>query len=514
MSLSVDNLLPLLLLLPITTGLIIGYFRLTGKSLSSRRDKNTVPPGKYRRQKVFMILRALALILIVLAMCSVSLIRHAKDVATIFVADMSSSTITEHERMATFIEEAISYRDEKDMVGIVAFGYDSQVESKVSSTTLFDGFTTVINPQFSDLQKALIQSGALFPKDVRKRIVMLTDGRENIGDIARQIGSTLDNDVAIDFYDMSVADFGEVQVEAIELPKQGEKNQIIEMTVEIQSNVSQSAILYVYAGNNLRQELTIDLDVGDNYIVLTDTIVEGGLVPYRVELIPEKDTFKQNNQQSTFIMVSDMPRILVIEDDDKQGQNIINMMSTYAHVEVKHAKELPQEISGLIEYDAFVLADVAYADLDETFIENLDEIIRHQGKGLLCIGGDNSYGLGGYKDTLLETMLPVDMDVKSKEEKPNLGLVLVIDKSGSMSGGQYGGVTKLELAKEAAIRSTEILEEKDQLGGVIAFDDRTKWVIETSLVEDRDGMQDMIATIVPGGGGRPYYLPYQRRWMI
>jgi len=120
------------------------------------------------------------------------------------------------------------------------------------------------------------------------------------------------------------------------------------------------------------------------------------------------------------------------------------------------------------------------------------------GNGLLVSGGNNSYGLGGYKDTLLEAMLPVNMEAKSKEENPNLGLLLVIDKSGSMSDGQYG-MTKLELAKEAAIRTTDNLGVKDSLG-IIAFDHKTKWVVEPTKVEDKKYLQNQIATIVPGGG--------------
>ena len=44
------------------------------------------------------------------------------------------------------------------------------------------------------------------------------------------------------------------------------------------------------------------------------------------------------------------------------------------------------------------------------------------GKGLLVTGGEESYALGGYKNTPLEAALPVDMNVKSDEEHPNLGL--------------------------------------------------------------------------------------------
>ena len=58
--------------------------------------------------------------------------------------------------------------------------------------------------------------------------------------------------------------------------------------------------------------------------------------------------------------------------------------------------------------------------------------MRDLGKALLTVGGENAYGAGGYLRTPLETVLPVNMDVQSKEREANLALVLAVDKSGSM----------------------------------------------------------------------------------
>ena len=48
------------------------------------------------------------------------------------------------------------------------------------------------------------------------------------------------------------------------------------------------------------------------------------------------------------------------------------------------------------------------------------------------VGGPRSYGAGGYADTPLEETLPVDMGVRDREKQPDVALVVVIDKSGSM----------------------------------------------------------------------------------
>jgi uncharacterized membrane protein len=65
-------------------------------------------------------------------------------------------------------------------------------------------------------------------------------------------------------------------------------------------------------------------------------------------------------------------------------------------------------------------------------MNTLPAYVRDLGRGLVMIGGPDSYGAGGYLRTPLEEALPVDMDVRSRTQEPNLALVFVIDKSGSM----------------------------------------------------------------------------------
>ena len=70
--------------------------------------------------------------------------------------------------------------------------------------------------------------------------------------------------------------------------------------------------------------------------------------------------------------------------------------------------------------------------------------VQDLGGGLIMLGGDQSFGLGGYYKTALEEILPVRSDFEKEKEKPSLAMMLVIDKSGSMGG------EKIEMAKEAA----------------------------------------------------------------
>jgi len=110
--------------------------------------------------------------------------------------------------------------------------------------------------------------------------------------------------------------------------------------------------------------------------------------------------------------------------------------------------------------------------------------------------------LGGYLGTKLEEILPVDMDLSRKKNVPSLALVVVIDKSGSMSDALQG-VNKMELAKEAAVRSAEVLRDGDYMG-VVAFDSAAAWIAEIQNASNKEEIQESIGTIQPGGGTNMY----------
>ena len=450
------------------------------------------------RRRVIVALRVTIAILLILGISGFGLKKVSNSTTTVFVVDSSDSAVNSKKTAENFIREAIKSKKPSDKVAIVNFGTNTAVEAVPSENVNFTSIQTQINGSFTDIEQALKSAASLIPAEDRKRIILISDGEENAGD-AQKVAKTLSGqEISLDVYPIGNEVGNEVLVKKIDVPETLRLNDKFEVSIKISSNVKTTGKLKLYRDRELVNEISIDIQQGDNNFVFSDTALKGGVVTYSAEVEAEEDSLSQNNKMSTFSYIEDKAKILVIHDKGEGGTELAKIMESDADVQQTRPENVPLNLEELQKYDGFIISNVSAEKLDDKFLDNLEVCIRHLGKGLLVTGGDDSYAPGGYYQTVLEKVLPVNMDIKTKEEDPNLGLVLVIDKSSSMAGGQYG-VSKVELAKEAAIRSSEALKSNDMIG-VVAFDGAFKWVVKTKKAENLKSIQDDIATIRPGGG--------------
>lgn len=164
------------------------------------------------------------------------------------------------------------------------------------------------------------------------------------------------------------------------------------------------------------------------------------------------------------------------------------------------ALNAPDNINAMLAYKSVILADVYIDDLPAGFLENLETYVKDYGCGVICCGGEESFALGGYRDTVLETVLPVEMQLRSINETPSMAMVMVIDRSGSMID-EMGetGATNLDVAIRSAIVAVDNLRDSDYVG-VLTFDTQYDWQAELRLADDKSAIKEQIKGINEGGG--------------
>ena len=114
-------------------------------------------------------------------------------------------------------------------------------------------------------------------------------------------------------------------------------------------------------------------------------------------------------------------------------------------VEVLSPSEFPTDLVTLQNSDAVILSNVSADELSALQMEHIESYVRDLGKGLVIIGGDRAFGRGGYHETPLEQVSPLEMTPRQKKE--SLALMLVVDASGSMAN-YIGPDQKIQLALE------------------------------------------------------------------
>jgi hypothetical protein len=247
---------------------------------------------------------------------------------------------------------------------------------------------------------------------------------------------------------------------------------------------------------------------GENNFVQTLPPVPKGFHTYAVQVSAPAgaDARHENNRYSAYSVVLGKPRILIVEREPGESEALRAALSPSVDADVVPPAGTPADVRSFAGYEAVVLVNVPASSLSRASMESLQVAVRDLGKGLIVVGGDESYAVGGYFRTPLEAMLPLDLNLPSKLDIPTVGMALVIDRSGSMGVGHTAagvGVTKLELAKEAASRAVAQLSERDYVG-VITFDSSANWVIPMQKLGDPAELKGRIGSIGVGGGTNIY----------
>ena len=135
-------------------------------------------------------------------------------------------------------------------------------------------------------------------------------------------------------------------------------------------------------------------------------------------------------------------------------------------LELVPAARLDVHADGLDGYQAVVLDDVAIADASPRFWAALVAAVKQRGLGLVVLGGERSFARGGYRGSVLESVLPVASEPAALDEP--VSIVFAVDKSGSMGQGS-GGVDRFQLAQRAVLETARTLTERDVMA-LLVFD--------------------------------------------
>lgn len=479
-------------------GLLAPYFIwVTGRSLAD------LP----RFQRVFSaFLRISFVILLALGLSRLARTATTEKVCTVYLVDVSESVPDAAlEDARAEIQRAIDEKPADALIKIVTFAKRPRAISFETDTAKVPPLERHELPSArsglgagTDIASALELAYGLFPSGYVRHAVLLSDGVETDGDLlaessrARRFGVTL----FATPYSRPVP--GEVAVRELRVPEKVRVGEPFELHAQIFSSRAQKVKAVLKQGeaiNGLDGVRSLELAAGDNDVVFKSVVRTSGDVTYALDLSEiQEDRFKENNRTSVSVAVPGRPLVLYVEGNPQRAVYLSNALSAQDFdVDVRGPSELPSSIRELERYDFVILSDAPADAVSLTQQDTIESYVRDLGGGFLFAGGEHGYGLGGWYHTTIERVLPVKMDAEKRRDEAQVAMVLVIDRSGSMSG------LPLEMAKAAARATADTLSGDDLLE-VIAFDSQPTRLVKMTPAKHRARIQNDIGRLTPGGG--------------
>ena len=456
------------------------------------------------KRRAAIVRRCVMALLLVCALSGIRISLEKYNPTTVFLVDVSDSMAGNVAQVTGEVVKAIGDMPQGNKAGVIAFGAEATVEQFVTEQKLFGELQTTPVSTATNLEKAIQAGIALFPADSAKRLVLITDGNQNQGDLLEMSANVMAGDIATYVYKLENNIGEEVYISDMQVPEKIAVGDTFQVEVHVESTVETSAKLSLYADKKLKKEERVSLSKGENTFIFQDTRKDEGFVNYRAVIEPGKDQLSVNNEYVAFTQAEVGDKILVIEGQEGNTAEFRKILeaANISYDRVRSATA-PDSLKEMNQYKSIVLVDVYAEDLRQGFLDNLENYVKNYGGGLVCVGGQNCYALGGYKDTPLEKVLPVNMDLQGEKEIPQMAMVMVIDHSGSMMGDSTMTVSPLDMAKEAAASALDNLRDIDEIG-VLTFDDTFGWASRLGVIDDREKVREKIYSIAEGGGTSIY----------
>jgi Ca-activated chloride channel homolog len=389
-----------------------------------------------------------------------------------------------------------------------------------------------VHAEATDLAAALEMALGLIPPDVQGQVVLLTDAQPTRGDVTDILAEARARGVLVHTMPLErvphTPDVTQVVLDS-SLLRPGEA---MKGHLAFQGKTpGPGKIAFTLSGQPLGEPVDVSpeptADGGFQLPFSRDlpADLKAGPVELKATFTPSGPGSDASSPQTVAqdVVVDDPPRVIVITQPVKNGQGsltddaaevepILAVLRSEGMVVERIstpdlAAQSADEQKKLFERaDLFVLANVAVKlpgaiapTVSEDFLEALRRFVSGGG-GLITLGGDRSYELGGYARTPLARILPVKVDPLDVEVDPAVTMMIVLDRSGSMGASAGGGKTKMDLANAGSVASMKLLRPFDYVG-VTAVDERSNWIVPIQPVVEREAIERAILTISAGGGG-------------
>ena len=436
------------------------------------------------------------------------------DVAhVVFVVDRSASIPD------AVLDEALSKVDslarnapEGTRTGLVLFDAEPEVALAPGQPWSIPGPPRVEAVDATDIDAALRLGLGLIPASDGGALVLVTDGRRTQRDDSGAVALAKARGVAVHTVVLEPSK-GDPAVGAVVLAsEQARPGSAVSGTIELDgADETVRGTLTIKVGDEVAQTSAVELPPGTTTAVPfshdLDTRTDPGPLEVTAEFSANRaDADPSNNVARATVLVGDPPLVRIFTGEEHDGTALARALrAERMDVQVVPVQSMQPEHEDLDPVDLVVLANAPAASiggagaLQPPFLRALGRYVDNGG-GLLVLGGPQAYDMGGYGQSELDRVLPVKIDPIDPEIQAGATIIIILDRSGSMSAMVGFSKTKMELADEGAGASINLLRPFDSVG-VMSVTETVRWEIKTQPVRDPAALKRKVMRIRADGGG-------------
>ncbi|MFI5379682.1 MAG: hypothetical protein ACHRHE_10320 [Tepidisphaerales bacterium] len=419
--------------------------------------------------------------------------RSVHDLATGYTGNNVQEAIEQYLRQAALKERK---RDPDDKIGVISFADSPLIDSLPSPELVLDARAVREPGDQTNIAEAIQLALASFSTDSMKRILLVTDGNQNAGNLETALAAAVAQRVPIDVMPLHYAVTNEIIVEKVSAPSFKRENDAFDIFVSLISTNKEpvSGTLDVLQEDVplAKKKITIDgAEVtADGRIeprkhverVRVPALRQRGVLRFKAMFTPDVlnprsdvaagksvpgDTLTSNNSAGAFTFIQGKGRVLYVDNSrDNAGRTLADALALEGiNVQRVGVDQVPDDPVAMQDFDAIILNNVPRGQfggggLGERQDKMLASYVHDFGGGLVMIGGETSLGAGGWQGSKVEEVMPVSFDIPAQRQMPKGALVVVIH-SCEMPNGNYWG-------EQCAIKAVETLSSQDDIG-VISY---------------------------------------------
>ncbi|NNU79931.1 VWA domain-containing protein [Halovulum dunhuangense] len=347
-----------------------------------------------------------------------------------------------------------------------------------------------------NIERALRLALAMLPEGREGRVHLAPPAGQTQGDMARAIPAFAARGIPIDVTPPAQVR-GDTVLRQVIVPPRLHPGDTYPVTALLHSDIPRTATLRILRDGALVSERPVTIPRGPSRHQGTLEAGDPGTALIEVELAGLSDPRPANDRAGALVQVDPPASVLILTQELAAAERFAAALALQGLApRVATPRDAPRRAEDWMAQDLVILMNLPARAFQVETLDHLAHAVRRHGTGLMILGGNRSFGPGGYYDSPLEDLSPLSSRVP--HDAPVAALVFVIDRSGSMQG-MVGDITRLDIAKAATLSAVDLMGEGSSIG-LVVFDQEARQILPLTADPTPATVAAALGPVQPGGG--------------